>query len=165
MLTNEDFARVMKYVDVMHTPVVIVDKLEWREPKRFDTERDDFLAALNRWKADWESRDMERYFSHYAQGFRVERGGMAGWKAQKRKVNAGKTWIKVGVDDMSFFAYPGGNDLMQVTFSQDYRSNNLSNRTLKRQYWIREDGRWRILHESVINEPLPNHKAERIAQK
>ena len=54
---------------------------------------------------------------------------------------------------------------MQVTFSQDYRSNNLSNRTHKRQYWVREDQRWRILHESVINEPLPNHKPERFAQK
>ncbi|MBC7895720.1 MAG: L,D-transpeptidase family protein [Cytophagaceae bacterium] len=165
VLTNDDLARLSPYVDVARTPVVIVDALEWREQQRWDSQRDEFLATFGRWKVDWESRDIERYFSHYAPGFRVERGGMGGWKAQKRKVNAGKTWIKVGVEDMSLFAYPGGTDLMQVTFSQDYRSNNLSNRTQKRQYWIREDGRWRILHESVINEPLPNHKPERIAQK
>ena len=30
-----------------------------------------------------------------------------------------------------------------VTFTQDYRSSNLSNRTVKRQYWAREGGRWR----------------------
>ena len=94
---------------------------------------------------------MERYFSHYARDFRVERGGMAGWKAQKLKVNSGKSWIKVGIEDVSLFAYPGVQNLMVVNFSQDYRSNNLSNRTHKRQYWIREDGRWRILHEAVVS--------------
>jgi murein L,D-transpeptidase YafK len=151
VLTNEDFQRVTKFVDVAHTPVVIVDRLEWREPKRWDTERDEFQAALNRWKADWESRDVDRYFSHYATNFRVERGGMGSWKAQKRKVNAGKEWIKVGMEDVSFFAYPGVKDLVVVSFTQDYRSNNLSNKTHKRLYWIREDGRWRILHEAVIS--------------
>jgi murein L,D-transpeptidase YafK len=165
VLTNDDLARLTKYVDVSRTPVVIVDSLEWRDSRGWDRSREEFLKAFASWKSDWESRDMDRYFSHYAQGFRVERGGMAGWKAQKRKVNSGKTWIKVGVDDLSFFAYPGGSDLMHVTYSQDYRSNNLSNRTTKRQYWVRRDGSWRILHESVINEPFSHPRPERIAQK
>lgn len=147
VLTNEDFDRLSKYVDVSHTPVVIVDRLEWRDPRRLDSQRDELLAAVNRWKSDWESRDAERYFSHYATGFR----GLESWKAQKRKVNAGKEWIKVGMDDVSLFAYPGMQDVMVVTFTQDYRSNNLSNRTHKRLYWIREDGRWRILHEAVVS--------------
>ena len=151
VLTNEDFARVSKFVDVTVTPVVIVDRLEWREPSRWDKERDEFTAAMNRWKADWESRDMERYFSHYATSFRVERGGMGGWKAAKRKGNTGKEWIKVGMEDVSFFAYPGVQDLIVLTYTQDYRSSNFSNRTQKRLYWIREDGRWRIVHEAVIS--------------
>jgi murein L,D-transpeptidase YafK len=150
VLTNEDFERLTKYVDVSRTPVVIVQRLEWRDTTRHDADREEFLAALARWKTDWESRDAERYFSHYAGDFRVERGGMQAWKAQKRKVNAGKQWIKVGIDDVSLFALPGAENTMVVTFSQDYRSNNLSNRTHKRQYWVREGGRWRILHESVI---------------
>jgi hypothetical protein len=41
--------------------------------------------------------------------------------------------------------------MMMVTFEQDYRSNNLSNRTHKRQYWTREGNRWRIVHESVVS--------------
>ena len=151
VLTNDDLERLSRYVDVSRTPVVIVDRLEWRGLERWDKARDDFLAAFGRWKSDWESRDVERYFSHYASGFRVERGGVAAWKAGKRKVNAGKSWIKVGVDDLSLFAYPGAADVMVVDFSQDYRSSNLSNRTHKRLYWIREDGRWRILHEAVVS--------------
>jgi hypothetical protein len=34
-----------------------------------------------------------------------------------------------------------------VSFDQDYRSNNLSNVMRKRQYWIKNDGRWRIFYE------------------
>ena len=151
VLTNDDLERLSRYVDVSRTPVVIVDRLEWRALERWDQARDDFLSAFGRWKSDWESRDIERYFSHYASGFRVERGGVEAWKAGKRKVNAGKSWIKVGVGDLSLFAYPGTDDVMVVDFSQDYRSSNLSNRTHKRQYWIREDGRWRILHEAVVS--------------
>ena len=151
VLTNDDLERLSKYVDVSRTPVVIVDRLEWREPERWDKARNDFMAAFGRWRSDWESRDIERYFAHYASGFRVERGNLEAWKAGKRKVNAGKSWIKVGVGEVSLFAYPGAADVMVVDFSQDYRSSNLSNRTHKRQYWIRESGRWRILHEAVVS--------------
>jgi hypothetical protein len=27
----------------------------------------------------------------------------------------------------------------------------MSKRTLKRQYWARENGQWRIVHEAVVN--------------
>ena len=74
----------------------------------------------------------------------------AGWSAKKRQVTAGKTWIKVGVDDVSLFEYPGERDLVMVSFEQDYRSNNLSKRTFKRQFWAREGGHWRIVHEAVV---------------
>jgi hypothetical protein len=38
-----------------------------------------------------------------------------------------------------------------VTFQQDYRSNNLSNRIVKRQFWTREGREWRIVHEAVVS--------------
>jgi hypothetical protein len=107
------------------------------------------MSSFAQWKADWESRDLDRYFSHYSSHFRGE--NIAGWKAQKRKTNAGKQWIKVGIRDVSLFAYPGAQDVMMVTFEQDYRSNNLSNKTVKRQYWTREGKSWRIVHEAVVS--------------
>ena len=44
------------------------------------------------------------------------------------------TGVKVGIDDLSIFTYPGATDMMMVTFEQDYRSSNLSNRTSKRPW-------------------------------
>ncbi len=150
VLTNEDLARLSKYVDVNRTPVVIGQSVEWRDAAKWEAEREGFLAAFGRWKTDWESLDTQRYLSNYSPNFRSERRDFSTWSARKRQVNSGKTWIKVGVNDMSVFAYPGSRDLMMITFEQDYRSNNLSNRTLKRQFWAREGGRWRIVHEAVV---------------
>ena len=150
VLTNEDFAKLARYVNVNRTPVVIGQGIEWRDGKAWEGERDAFLAAFGRWKTDWESVSLDKYFSHYSSNFRSETRDFAAWKAQKRKVGGGKQWIKVGVKDLSVFSYPGSADTMMVTFEQDYRSNNLSNKVKKRQFWVREGRDWRIVHETVI---------------
>jgi len=152
VLTNDDLAKLTRYVDVSSTPVVIGNAVKWEETGRWESDREAFMKDFESWRKDWESRDLEKYFSHYAAQFRTESRDLAGWKASKRKSGSGKSWIKVGVDNMSAFAYPdGGRQVMMVTFQQDYRSNNLSTRTVKRQYWVREDKGWRILHETVIS--------------
>jgi len=55
----------------------------------------------------------------------------------------------VGVSNVSLFRTPGKEEVVVVTFSQDYRSNNLSNVMKKRQYWLRESGHWRIVYEGA----------------
>jgi len=81
----------------------------------------------------------------------VDGKDLAAWSTHKRKVNAGKSWVKVGVANVSLFGLAEGEDTLVVTFEQDYRSSNLSNRTTKRQYWAREDGRWRVVFETVTS--------------
>ena len=151
VLTNDDLGKLSKYVDVSRTPVVIGNGVEWHDPASWQAQRDAFMKSFNAWKSDWESLNNERYFAHYSAGFHSDGTGLEAWKAHKRKVNAGKTWVKVGIGDLSVFAYPGVKDMIMVTFEQDYRSSNLSNRTLKRQYWQREGSEWRIIHETVVS--------------
>ena len=151
VLTNEDLAKLARYVDVSRTPVVIGQSIEWRSPEQWENERASFLKAFTRWKSDWESLDTTRYLANYSAHFHSKDRDFADWAASKRKVNAGKKWVKIGVNDMSLFAYPGTPGLMMITFEQDYRSNNMSKRTTKRQYWSREGSQWRIVHEVVVN--------------
>jgi len=147
VLTNEDFARLAKYVDVTRTPIVIGQSVHWVDPTHWENDRESFIAAFDHWKADWESMNTERYLANYAPDF----PGRTAWAAHKRKVALGQSWIKVGVSDLSVFAYPDQRDLMMVTFYQDYRTDYVSRRTLKRQFWAREGGRWRIVHEAAIS--------------
>jgi len=130
------------------TPVIIAERMEWVPPAVWRAERDAFTQQFDAWRAAWESRDADRYFAHYARDFRSEGMDIAAWEAHKRRVNAAKSWIRVSLTGVSVFRNPGKQDLMVVTFDQDYRSNNLSQKTRKRQYWVMEDGRWKIAYEA-----------------
>jgi murein L,D-transpeptidase YafK len=147
VLSNADLDALARNVQVGVTPVIISENVEWMKLDDWAQERKAFQEQLEQWRADWESRDTERYLSHYAKTFSANGENLAVWTRHKRQVNTGKTWIKVAVRNVSIFRNPGKEELVVVSFEQDYRSNNLSNTMRKRQYWTREDGRWRIVYE------------------
>ena len=148
-LTNQDLEEIRKNVQIGLTPVIIASGIDWVPPGATRALRDELAHRIESWRRDWESLDTENYLGHYAAKFSSGKLDLAGWSKEKRRVNAGKTWIKLKLDRISIFLYPGRDDLAVVTFSQDYASSNLANRILKRQYWIRDGGAWRIIHESA----------------
>lgn len=149
VLANTDLDALAKNLQLGTTPVIISNSIEWLSLDDWQAERKALLAMIDEWRRDWESLDIERYARHYARGFTSGRKGRANWIAHKKKVNAGKQWIKVTIENLSMFRNPGKDEYVVVTFEQDYQSNNLNNRTQKRQYWIKEDGRWKIVHEDA----------------
>ena len=59
--------------------------------------------------------------------------------------------MRVGIDDLSAFAYPGEPSMAVVTFDQRYESDNYSGDSRKRQYWVEEsEGNWRIVYEGEV---------------
>ena len=64
-------------------------------------------------------------------------------------MNAAKSWIKIELSRVAMFRYPREGDFVVVSFEQDYKSSTLSNTVRKRQYWIKEEGRWKILYEGA----------------
>jgi len=149
-LANPDIEELAKRVQVGVTPVIIAQQVEWVTQSAWRTERDGFTRQMESWRTSWESLDTGRYLAHYARDFRSDGMNIAGWSAHKRRVNAAKTWIKVAPTNVSVFRTPGRQDLIAVTFDQDYRSDNLAQQTRKRQYWVMEDGRWKIAYEAPI---------------
>ncbi len=146
-LTNEDFTAISSSVQIGLTPVIIANGDEWSSPDAARTLRKELARNLEDWRRDWESLDTDKYLKHYAANFTSGKQDLAGWSEHKYKVNAGKTWIKVKVESVSVFLYPGSDNLAVITFNQDYASSNLLNQTRKRQYWIKEAGTWKIIHE------------------
>ncbi len=153
-LANPEIEQLSHHVKPGVTPVVIARRIEWVNVETWRTEREDFVRALEAWRVDWESRDNERYLAHYAADFRSDGMDLERWRAHKRRVNAAKTWIRVSLADVSVLRDPGGPARVVVSFDQDYRSSNLAQKSRKRQYWVREDGRWRIAYEGVVGRPV-----------
>ncbi|MGQ9724813.1 MAG: L,D-transpeptidase family protein [Tepidimonas sp.] len=149
VLANTDLDALAKNVQVGITPVILSSSVEWVSFEDWQAERRALLGAIEAWRQDWESLDIDRYARHYARNFSGDGKDLAAWIAHKRRVNAGKQWIKVAIRSISMFRNPGKDEYVVVTFEQDYQSNNLSNRMLKRQYWIQEDGRWKIVYEGA----------------
>jgi len=147
VLTNQDLDTLSGYLQVGLTPVIISNTIEWLSLDDWASERTALNREIEAWRKDWESRDVDRYLAHYSRAFRNNEGDYGQWAQQKRLVAAGKSWVKVDLSKLSVFRNPGKQDMIVVTFEQDYRSNNLSNVLKKRQYWMKEGGRWKIIYE------------------
>lgn len=147
VLANQDLDTLGTYLQIGVTPIIISDGVEWLSLDDWQTQRQSLDKEIESWRADWESRDTDRYLSHYSSRFRAGNLNLTNWGRQKRDVNASKTWVKVSVRNLSVLRNPGKEEMVMVSFDQDYRSNNLNNVSTKRQYWIKEDGRWKIIYE------------------
>ncbi len=152
VLTNDDFQQLGQYVTPGVTPVIIAPTVEWQTADEWSTFGGAFDRSLDQWKQDWESLNSDAYLSHYSQKFAADGKGIGEWTTHKRNVNANKSFIKVDVSNLSIFEYRTNANLppmMMVTFDQGYRSSNNNSKMKKRQYWQREEGRWKIIYEGA----------------
>lgn len=149
VLANPDLDRLAQDLQVGLTPVIISDQVEWVEPKELAAQRSLLDQRIENWRRDWESIDSDKYLRHYSKSFSAPGQNFRSWNEQKRQVNTGKSWVKVKLSNMSIFAYPGSENMMVVTFDQDYSSNNLKNQMKKRQYWKLENNEWKIIFEGA----------------
>src|SRR4029079_101153 len=150
VLSNPALDALGRQLQVGLTPVIIADQIEWVDSVALDRDRASLSAALEQWRADWQSRDADKSLSHYSQRFKSGQQDLLSWSEHKRSVNAGKAWINVGLSRVAMLRYPSERDVVVVTFLQDYRSDGLANVVRKRQYWVKEGERWKILYEGAV---------------
>jgi murein L,D-transpeptidase YafK len=147
-LSNRDFLALRDQVEVGRTPVVVTDGVDWQEPARIEAARRELAAAVEAWRRDWESLDTDRYLSHYGAEFQTEGMDLAGFARHKRRVNAGKKFVRVSLSDVAIYAYPGEEDTVLVEFLQAYVSDSFRSRVGKQQFWRRHGDGWKIVFEA-----------------
>ena len=145
-LSNQEFDLIRKYISTDgSTPVIISRQFQWIDPSNREALKASAQSLLTQWESDWESLDTERYLRHYSSDdFR----GYKRFAENKKRVNRYKKYIDVELSNLSIYGYPGDEQMLLVTFDQDYRSDNHHSVTQKRQYWVNRDGRWEIINES-----------------
>ena len=151
VLTNLDLKSVAPFITIGSTPIVIADKISWVDKDQWLAQRQGVLQAIEDWRRDWESLNVDRYLGHYGQHFWNEQFSLASWKAHKSRVNKGKAYQKISLSDISLFTYPvtsqNGENLVLASFRQGYQSNNFNSETSKHMYLSQQGGRWRIVYE------------------
>lgn len=150
VLTNPDLINLETGFVAGSTPILVSDTIEWVGTQEQEKRRDALVDALTAWKKDWGANDVDRYLSHYSADFRSEKGsGLVEWERDKRRIFAGKTWVKLELSDVSILGVPGETNLVQMDFIQVYSSNNLNGTSRKRLYWRLEEGQWHIVWEGA----------------
>ena len=147
VLANQDFNTLSGFVQVGTTPVIISNDIEWLTLDDWQVERGALNNAIEHWRTDWESLDVDRYLANYATNFQSGEFDRSSWGERKRKLAASKKWVKVTLGRISMFRSPGREELVEVTFEQQYESDSYRDEGRKRQYWIKENGTWRIAYE------------------
>lgn len=154
VLPNQDLSQVRESLQPGKTPIVVTEQVEWLDEGEWSSLHATAMAAVESWRNDWESGDVDRYLAHYARGFWSEGYDLNSWKARKRRVARSKEYQKIDLHGVSIFAYPrtatDGQEMIVATFDQDYASNNYSTQSRKRLYMVREQGRWQVLYEGAI---------------
>ena len=149
-LSNYDFNHLSSFVDVGNTPVIIANGIEWDDRVSIDKQRESFYRLLEQWRTDWESRNIERFMSNYANDFNSQGKDYNAWAENARLSYTDVGNIRIRLSNVSVFAYPD-QDLLVTTFRQEYQSDNTRLDLFKRQYWKQDaDGRWKIVYEGSV---------------
>ena len=152
IVSNMDLNAIARYISPGQTPVILTEHIEWLSAAQWVERQKGMGTIVDEWRRDWESKDAERYISHYSPAYSGLGMDYATWVEHKRRVNPSKRFIQVGISGQSMFLYPGEESLLVVTFEQDYTSDNFNRRFTKRQYWrLEKDGKWRIVYEGSVS--------------
>jgi len=148
VMANPDLKSLAPILQNGKTLVIIANNLQWLAANQTATQKQKLSNALEIWRQDWESQNTDTYLAHYSQKFFSQSTDLAGWAEHKRHVQASKPKVDIKLSNISMFRYPDNAlQMAVVNFDQSYRSDNLVSHMQKRQYWVLENGQWKIMYE------------------
>lgn len=162
-LNNDDFLLLNRTLArPRHTPVIIDESARWVRRDSLREKRESLLLAIESWRRDWVSGDPDRYLSHYdRKRFSDGKRNFLHWAARKRAILGAKQRIRVEIDDIELFGYPGEEHVVLADFSQRFESDTFDAVMRKQQYWkLGDDGTWRIMFEGTSQKSPPRVIAE-----
>ena len=136
-------------MEIGKTPIVISDHLEFVSKAKWEADHSVATGLVNAWRQDAESLDPARLIANYSERFKSDQGeNLNAWFAKQRLLMAGVRNISIALREVSLFLYPGQDDLMVSTFTQDATIGKNKHTIRKRQYWAKEGAQWKIVSET-----------------
>jgi murein L,D-transpeptidase YafK len=149
VLTNLDLNRLSQYVDVDNTPVVISEQVDFVNKTKWHNDRKIAAQLVENWRLDTESMDSKRVMGNYAGQFRSERGeSFPIWYGKQPQYSGSGKSLSIKLRDMTYFLYPGQEDMILATFTEDVLYGRSRSSLRKRQYWAKNGAQWKIVSES-----------------
>lgn len=148
VLANPDLERIIRTVEIRSTPVVIASSLQWVPQHQLQADAKPFGEALAAWRAARTHGDVDRLLSFYAPDFSSNGKSVAEWTPQLRSEVQRTRGREVQLKDLSLLRWTDSAETMVVTFGEVPAGARTG--PVKRQYWMRTGGQWKIFFEGVI---------------
>ena len=114
-----------------------------------DANIDKVLGRVKNWKIAWESQNVPKYLSFYASDFlSPKHPNHSSWRAARKRNLTKPRFIEINLSNIEAVAL--GVDLIQVVFSQHYKSNLFDDEVTKSMVWSLKEGEWKIVSERVV---------------
>ncbi len=150
VMTNPDLSALTPILQNGKTPVVIAHDLV-PSGEQAVAQKEELVQAMEQWRRDWEAQDSDHYLAFYSRSFFSPERNYDGWAQEKRRIQSAGIKASITLSNISMFRYPDDKQQMVVvTFAQRFKNGILNNEMRKRQYWVLESGRWKILYEGAV---------------
>jgi len=108
------------------------------------------LQVVEAWRSAWSNRDLDAYFSVYADDFKVNDrfASMDEWKSYKRWVIGKRESIQVLLENIKAYALSNGQ--VRVEFVQHFQTDGYQSIDLKALTLRQFDGSWKIINEESV---------------
>jgi len=162
-LTNESLARLKKYIRLYQTPLVIEDTVQYLSLDEQKNLKKEVLAFLKQWQQAWSEKDLDAYIGAYARHrFNPPKGSWQRWRAYKDRLNRKYRQIHINLRNINILRH---NDVILVTFYQDYRTESFKSAGFKELYLIRNSNRLKIAAERFTETGFRQEPAVRYVRK
>ena len=150
VLANADLTRLLRTVQIRSTPVVIARQLEWVAPQSLQADSQSFAQHLQAWQQAKSQGDMDKLMAFYAADFANYGSNLSQWRSTLQSEVRQLKGRKLQLKELSYMRWQGSpsEDAMVVTFGEVAQGTRSG--PIKRQYWLRQEGQWKIFFEGVI---------------
>jgi murein L,D-transpeptidase YafK len=148
VLANEDMARLLQRVSPRSTPVVVSSRIDWVTPAQAEPAQRAAQALVEQWRQARSSGDTHRLTGFYSARFSSGTQDLAQWSRQLSKELSAAKGQESDVKELSILAWRDTSELMVVTFGLVTKGQRSG--AVRRQYWGKESGQWKIFFEGVI---------------
>ncbi len=147
-LANPELKSILESVQPRTTPVVIAKSLTWVPAKSAEHERRNMRNLIEGWRVARASGDLSRLMSFYSSQFSNGTRDFNQWRQWLEKEVVSQRGKSLQLKDLAILGWRDKGEILVVTFGEV--SDGQRTGVVKRQYWGKEGGLWKIFYEGVI---------------
>jgi len=147
VLQNADLRDISQYIEIDHTPIIVVQDVMYLAKATWDRNRSDISGAVTKWANAWKSKNFDSYISSYdSERFHDRsKGNYNSFKAYKKAVFSRADSPDIKLD---FISIMSNSEYAVVHLKQNYQSS-IINDIGKKTLYLKKDANydWKIVGE------------------